>query len=86
MNIDLREAVKENFGFGDFIFRDPHTMRKWPCIHNLKELQNVIFAIPAESFLYHISRNHISRWLYSRAIFPVAEFLKTDYMGVTSGN
>ena len=45
-------------------------------MHNLKELQNVVFSIPAESFLYHISRNHISRWLYSRAIFPVAEFLK----------
>ena len=45
-------------------------------VHNLKELQNVVFSMPAESFLYHISRNHISRWLYSRAIFPVAEFLK----------
>lgn len=76
MNIDLREAVSDNFGFGDFIFRDPHTMKEVARIHNLKELQNVIFAIPAESFLYHISRNHISRWLYSRAIFPVAEFLK----------
>lgn len=76
MNIDLREAVSDNFGFGDFIFRDPNTMREVARIHNLKELQNVVFAIPAESFLYHISRNHISRWLYSRAIFPVAEFLK----------
>lgn len=76
MNIDLREAVSDTFGFGDFIFRDPHTMKEVARIHNLKELQNVIFAIPSESFLYHISRNHISRWLYSRAIFPVAEFLK----------
>ena len=76
MNIDLREAVSENFGFGDFIFRNPNTMEEVVRVHNLKELQNAIFSIPAESFLYHISRNHISRWLYSRAIFPVAEFLK----------
>ena len=76
MNIDLREAVAENFGFGDFIFRNPHTKEEVTRVHNLKELQNVVFSIPAESFLYHISRNHISRWLYSRAIFPVAEFLK----------
>lgn len=76
MNIDLREAVSENFGFGDFIFRNPNTMEEVARVHNLKELQNAIFSIPAESFLYHISRNHISRWLYSRAIFPVAEFLK----------
>lgn len=76
MNIDLREAVAENFGFGDFIFRNPHTKEEVARVHNLKELQNVVFSIPTESFLYHISRNHISRWLYSRAIFPVAEFLK----------
>lgn len=76
MNIDLREAVSENFGFGDFIFRNPNTMEEVVRVHNLKELQNAIFSIPTESFLYHISRNHISRWLYSRAIFPVAEFLK----------
>ena len=27
--------------------------------------------------LYHLSRNHVSRWLCARAIFPVSEFLKT---------
>ncbi|WP_300727461.1 PEP/pyruvate-binding domain-containing protein [uncultured Bacteroides sp.] len=76
MNLDLRETVSDNFGFGDFIFRDPETMKEVARVHNLKELQNVVFSIPADSFLYHISRNHVSRWLYSRAIFPVAEFLK----------
>ena len=76
MNLDLREAVSENFGFGDFIFRDPKTMEEVARVHNLKELQNVIFSVPADSLLYHITRNHVSRWLYSRAIFPVAEFLK----------
>ncbi|MBM6805337.1 phosphoenolpyruvate synthase [Bacteroides caecicola] len=76
MNIDLREAVSNNFGFGDFIFRDPYTMEEVARIHNLKELQNTLFSIPAESFLYHIRHNHISRWLYSRAMFPLAEFVK----------
>jgi len=76
MNIDLREAVSANFGFGDFIFRDPDTMEEIARVRNLKELQNIIFSVPKESLLYHISRNHVSRWLYSRAMFPVAEFLK----------
>ena len=76
MNIDLREAVSENFGFGDFVFINPKTKEEVARVHNLKELQNIVFSIPAESFHYHISRNHVSRWLYSRAIFPVAEFLK----------
>ena len=76
MNIDLREIISEHFGFGDFIFRNPDTFEEVARVRNLKELQNIIFAIPKESLLYHISRNHVSRWLYSRAMFPPAEFLK----------
>lgn len=76
MDIDLRKIIKENFGFGDFIFRNPDTLEEVARVRNLKELQNIIFAIPKESLLYHISRNHVSRWLYSRAMFPPAEFLK----------
>ena len=77
MGVDLRDAVSQDFGFGDFIFRDPATMKEIARVHNLKELQNIIFTIPRESLYYHITRNHISRWLYSRAMFPVAEFLKS---------
>ena len=76
MDVDLRRSVMENFGFGDFVFRNPDTHEEIARVRNLKELQNILFAIPAESFLFHISRNHVSRWLYSRAMFPVAEFLK----------
>ena len=76
MDVDLRRVVSANFGFGDFIFRNPETMEEIARVRNLKELQNILFAVPSESFLYHISRNHISRWLYSRAMFPIAEFLK----------
>lgn len=65
MDVDLRRIVSENFGFGDFVFRNPDTLEEIARVRNLKELQNIIFAVPAESFLYHISRNHISRWLYS---------------------
>ena len=72
----MRRIVSDNFGFGDFIFRNPDTGEEIARVRNLKELQNILFAVPAESFLYHISRNHVSRWFYSRAMFPVAEFLK----------
>ena len=76
MDLDLREILREKVGFGDFVFRNPITHEKIATVKNLKELQHILFAIPTESFLYHISRNHMSRWLYSRAIFPIAEFLK----------
>ncbi len=77
MSIDLRRLLEEHMGFGDFIFRDPKTHAEIMRIHNLKELQDNIFKIPDESMLYHISRNHMSRWLSARAIFPVSAFLKT---------
>ena len=76
MNIDLRTILSEHFGFGDFVFRDPKTHDIILRIHNLKELQDDIFKIPNDSMLYHVSRNHMSRWLCARAIFPVSAFLK----------
>ena len=77
MNIDLRNLLAEHFGFGDFIFRDPQTKQEIMRVRNLKELQDNIFTIPNDSMLYHISRNHMSRWLCARAIFPVSNFLRT---------
>lgn len=77
MNIDLRNVMAEHMGFGDLIFRDPKTHEEIRRIRNLKELQDNIFSIPNDSMLYHLSRNHVSRWLCARAIFPVSEFLKT---------
>ena len=76
MSLDLRSIMEEHMGFGDFIFRDPKTKAEIMRIHNLKELQDNIFRIPDDSMLYHISRNHMSRWLSARAIFPVSDFLK----------
>ena len=76
MAVDLREVVKQRLGFGDFIFRDPQTHQEVMRAHNLKEMQSAILSVPAESLLYHITRNHVSRWLRSRAMFPAAEFVK----------
>jgi hypothetical protein len=77
MNVDLRHVIEEHMGFGDFIFRDPVTREEIMRVSSLKELQDNIFKIPNDSMLYHISRNHMSRWLCARAIFPVSAFLKT---------
>ena len=76
LSVDLRHLLEEHMGFGDFIFRDPKTHAVITRIRSLKDLQDNIFKIPRDSMLYHISRNHMSRWLTARAIFPVANFLK----------
>ena len=76
LNVDLQHLVSDYFGFGDFIFRDPKTMQEVRRVRNLKELQDNIFTLPAESLLYHVSHNNVSRWLGSRALFPIADFLR----------
>ena len=76
ISVDLRKELEEHMGFGDFLFRDPKTHEVILRVRSLKELQDHIFTIPRDSMLYHISRNHVSRWLSARAIFPVSAFLK----------
>ena len=76
LNVDLQHLVYHYFGFGDFIFRDPRTMKEVVRVRNLKDLQDNIFTVPAESLLYHVSHNNVSRWLGSRALFPIADFLR----------
>lgn len=76
LSVELRHLMEEHMGFGDFIFRDPKSHEEILRVRTLKELQDNIFTIPRDSMLYHISRNHMSRWLCARAIFPVSNFLK----------
>ena len=75
-NVDLRHLLEEHMGFGDFVFRDPTTKEEVARVSSLKELQDNIFKIPHDSLMHHIRRNHMSRWLCARAIFPVSNFLK----------
>jgi Phosphoenolpyruvate synthase/pyruvate phosphate dikinase len=73
---DLRAKIMERFGFGDFVIIDPNTKEEIMRIKNLKDLQKKIFEIPDDSLAHHLSRNHFSRFFYSRAMFPPAETLK----------
>lgn len=74
--VDLGHAIYDNFGFGDFVIRDPESGREIMRLHDLKDLQKKIFDIPDAALYHHASRNDISRWLYSRAIFPIADIIK----------
>ncbi len=73
---ELRQLMTNLFGFGDFVFRDPKTGQEVARIHDLQELQKAIFSIPDDSLRYHFERNHASRWLFSRAMFPIGRFIK----------
>lgn len=74
--VDLGEAITNNFGFGDFIFRDPNTGEELLRIKSLNDMQKHIKDVPAESLYSHALKNDISRWLYSRAMFSIAKIIK----------
>ena len=73
---DLRKKIMQRFGFGDFVILNPETKEEIMRIKDLKDLQHKVFQIPDDSLKYHLSRNHFSRFFYSRAMFPPAEVLK----------
>ena len=73
---DLKKKIMQRFGFGDFVILNPHTKEEIMRIKDLKDLQKKVFQIPDDSMVYHLSRNHFSRFFYSRAMFPPAEVLK----------
>ena len=73
---DLKKKIMQLFGFGDFVILNPHTKEEIMRIKDLKDLQKKVFQIPDDSLVYHLSRNHFSRFFYSRAMFPPAEVLK----------
>lgn len=74
--VDLGKVISRNFGFGDFVIKNPETGEEVMRLHDLKDFQDKMFDIPSDSLLYHASRNDISRWLYSRAMFPIAEIIQ----------
>ena len=76
MEQDLRDVLRMYFGFGDFVFRDPNTHEEVLRVRNLRDLQNHIMTVPKESFLWHIRRNNVSRWLSSRALFGLSDIVK----------
>lgn len=74
--MELRDFIIQYFAFGDFVFTDPVTRQEVHRATDLKSLQQNILEVPDDSFEYHVYRNHISKWLYARALFPLAELFR----------
>ena len=76
LSIELRDYIISQFGFGDFIFRDPKTQREITRATDLQSLQHQILSIPDDCFVYHTSQNHLSKWLNARALFSIAQLFR----------
>ena len=72
---DLEDFIVNNFGFGDFIFRD-HNGKEISRANDLKKFQQSLKKIPAKSLEYHASKNHFSNWLAVRGEFNIASNLR----------
>lgn len=70
--LELQDFIRKEFAFGDFIFKDPATGREVGRAKDLLQMQEMIATIPDTAFEYHTSQNHLSKWLYSRGLFPLA--------------
>lgn len=75
MHLELRNAITNYFGFGDLVFKNADGDEEARAT-NLKDLQTLIFTVSDHALYELILHDKISQWLYSRAMFPLAEFLK----------
>jgi CheY-like chemotaxis protein len=71
----LSDFMKENFGFGDFIFRTADGSEVTRA-RNLRELREKLRFVPDDSLLYHAARDHFSNWLKARTRFELSNRLK----------
>lgn len=74
--LELRNFIIQNLAFGPFIFRNPETMEPIAIATDLQSLQQKILTIPDKTLEFHATRNHFSKWLNARALFPVAQMFK----------
>ncbi len=73
--IQLSDYIKEEFGFGDFIFRDAGRI-EYGRASNLKELEALVRTVPDEVLLRATSKNMLSKWFYARGLFTLGSRMK----------
>ena len=80
LGLELKKHIESYFSFGDFEFWDTTKKKVLSRAKNLKEFQKELGTIPMSVIVYHARRNDFSKWLQSRALFPLAKlFSKIEY-------
>ena len=73
--LQLSDYIKEEFGFGDFVFRDD-SRSEYGRASNLKELEALVRTVPDDVLLKATSKNMLSKWFYARGLFTLGGKLK----------
>lgn len=72
----LHDCIATEFAFGDFVFKEPDTGAEIGRAKDLAQMERMIATISDRAFEYHTSQNHLSKWLYSRGLFPLAASIR----------
>ncbi len=73
--IQLYDYIKEEFAFGDFVFRDANHI-EYGRAANLKELEIMMREVPEEILLANTSKNMLSKWFMARGLFTLGEAVR----------
>ncbi|MCK5814541.1 MAG: phosphoenolpyruvate synthase [Flavobacteriaceae bacterium] len=77
LGADLKTYITKYFSFGNFEFWDPEQMKVLAVVKDLDEFQKALKIVSLESMAYHSKRSEYSKWLRSRALFPLANLFKS---------
>jgi len=72
---ELEDFIVNNFGFGDFIFRN-NRGKEISRANDLKSLKKSLNKIPDKTLEFHASKNHFSNWLAVRGEFSASSILR----------
>jgi hypothetical protein len=75
MRAVLDQFVREDIGFGDFVFRTPDG-REVMRAANMWEMEQALSRVPDESLVFHAGRNDLSHWFRARGEITLAATLR----------
>lgn len=80
LGTDLKTYISKYFSFGDFEFWDPEQQKVLAVVKDLNGFQEALTKVTLDSIVYHAKRSEYSKWLRSRALFPLANlFSNVEY-------
>jgi len=80
LGTDLKNYINKYFSFGDFEFWDPEQIKVLAVVKDLNSFQKALNTVSLDAISYHAKRSEYSKWLRSRALFPLANlFSNIEY-------
>ena len=68
---EVSEYIEREFGFGDFIARDPRIGREIDRASDLEGFERIISTISPAAFRRLSDNNYLSKWLFARGLFSI---------------